>query len=64
VDIFQRKIVVESSKETLLDTILKNKENLDTDLIIIAIKEFVKNHEKYDLEKKEILDLISETEIR
>ena len=63
-DIFQRKIVVESSKETLLDTILKNKENLDTDLIIIAIKEFVKNHEKYDLEKKEILDLISETEIR
>ena len=63
-DIFQRKIVVESSKETLLDTILKNKENLDTDLIIIAIKEFVKNHEKYDLKKKEILDLISETEIR
>ena len=63
-DIFQRKIIVESSKETMLDTILKNKENLDTDLIIIAIKEFVKNHEKYDLEKKEILDLISETEIR
>ncbi|NQV39939.1 MAG: hypothetical protein HQ505_05295 [Nitrosopumilus sp.] len=48
----------------MLDTILKNKENLDTDLIIIAIKEFVKNHEKYDLEKKEILDLISETKIR
>ena len=63
-DIFQRKIVAELSKDILLDTILKNKENLDTDLIMIAIKEFVKNHEKYDLEKKEILDLISEMKVR
>ena len=53
---------VESAKEVLLETILKNKENLDTNTIVKAIKDFVKNHEEYDLEKKETLDLISEKE--
>ena len=59
-DIYQRKIEVESAKEVLLETILKNKENLDTNMISKAIKDFVRNHEEYNLEKKEILDLISE----
>lgn len=61
-DIYQRKIEVESAKEVLLETILKNKENLDTNIISKAIKDYVKNHEEYNLEKKEILDLISKTE--
>ena len=61
-DIYQRKIEVESAKEVLLETILKNKENLDTNMITKAIKDYVKNHEEYNLEKKEILDLISNTE--
>lgn len=60
-DIYQRKIQVESAKEVLLETILKNKENLDANMIAKAIKDFVKNHEKYNIEKKECLDLISET---
>jgi hypothetical protein len=60
VDIYQRKIEVESAKEVLLDTILKNKENLDANMIAKAIKDFVKNHEEYNLEKKETLALISE----
>jgi hypothetical protein len=60
VDIYQRKIEVESAKEVLLETILKNKENLDANMIAKAIKDFVKNHEEYNLEKKETLDLISE----
>jgi len=60
VDIYQRKIEVESAKEVLLETILKNKENLDANMIARAIKDFVKNHEEYNLEKKQTLDLISE----
>jgi len=59
VNVSQKKLEVESSKEILLQTILKNKENLDTDLIAIAIKNYVKNHEKYDIEKKRLLDFIS-----
>ena len=55
-NISQRKLEVETSKEILLQTILKNKENLDTNLIAIAIKDFVKNHDKYDVEKKNLLD--------
>jgi hypothetical protein len=46
VNVSQTKLEVETSKEILLQTILKNKENLDTHLIIIAIKDYVKNHEK------------------
>ena len=53
---------MESSKEVLLETILKNKENLDTNTITLAIKDFVKNHEKYNIEKNQYLALISETE--
>ena len=45
-NVSQTKLEVETSKEILLQTILKNKENLDTNLIIIAIKDYVKNHEK------------------
>jgi len=58
VDIYQTKLKVESSKEILLQTILKNKENLDTNLIASTIKDYVKNHESYDNEKKRLLDTI------
>ncbi|MCV0431536.1 hypothetical protein [Nitrosopumilus sp.] len=58
-NISQKKLEFETSKEVLLETILKNKENLDTNLIAIAIKNYVKNHEKYSLEKKRLLDVIS-----
>lgn len=58
-NVSQTKLEVESSKEILLQTILKNKENLDTNLIAIAIKDYVKNHEKYIDEKKRLLDIIS-----
>ena len=60
-NVSQRKLEVETSKEIMLQTILNNKENLDTNLIAIAIKEFVKNHDKYNIEKKNLLDYISET---
>ena len=59
-DIPQTKLKVESSKEILLQTILKNRENLDTNLIMYAIKDFVKNHETHNNEKKRLLDVISE----
>ena len=59
-NVFQKKIEVETSKEVLLQTILKNKENLDTEMISKAIKEFVKNLEIYNIEKKRVLDSISE----
>jgi len=59
VNISQKKFEVESSKEILLQTILENKENLDTDLIASAIKDYIRNHEKYNLEKKRLLDFIS-----
>lgn len=58
-NVSQTKLEVETSKEILLQTILKNKENLDTNLIAIAIKDYVKNHEKYDMEKKRLLEFIS-----
>jgi len=57
--IYQRKIEVESAKEVLLETILKNKENLDTNMIAKVIKDYVKNYEEYNLEKRETSDLIS-----
>ena len=60
-NVSQIKLEVETSKEILLQTILKNKENLDTNLIIIAIKDYVKNCNKYDIEKKRLLDFISES---
>jgi hypothetical protein len=61
VNVSQIKFEVETSKEILLQTILKNKENLDTNLIVIAIKDYVKSHNKYDIEKKRLLDFISES---
>ena len=60
-DAYHKKLEFESSKEILLDTILKNRENLDTNMIAIAIKDFVKNYEKYDGERKRLLDVISKT---
>ena len=59
-DVNQVKIEFESSKENLLQIILKNRENLDTGTIAQAIKDFVKNHERYDIEKKRFLDQISQ----
>jgi len=61
VNVSQIKLEVETSKEILLQTILKNKENLDTDLIAIAIKDYVNNYNKFDIEKKRLLDYISES---
>jgi len=61
VNVSQTKLEVETSKEILLQTILKNKENLDTNLIAVAIKDYVKNYNKYDIEKKILLDFISES---
>ena len=60
-DVYHKKLEFESSKEILLDTILKNRENLDTNMIAVAIKDFVKNYEKYDVERKRLLDVISKT---
>ena len=60
-DVYHKKLEFESSKEILLDTILKNRENLDTNIIAVAIKDFVKNYEKYDVERKRLLDVISKT---
>ncbi len=59
VDISHTRFQLESSKENLFQTILENKENLDTETIAKAIKEFVKNYNKYDNEKKNLLDVIS-----
>ena len=61
VDVSQIKFEFESSKENLLQTILKNRENLDANMIGEAIKDFVRNHERYDVEKKRLLDFISNT---
>ena len=60
-NIFQKKLEVETSKEVLLQTILDNKENLDTNLIAIAIKDYVKNYNKFDEEKKKLLEFFSES---
>lgn len=59
VDINHARFQLESSKENLFQTILENKENPDTETIAKAIKEFVKNYNKYDSEKKNLLDVIS-----
>lgn len=54
----QIKFDLETSKENLLEAILKNQENIDTLKIAYAIKEFVRNQNIYDLEKKKILDTV------
>lgn len=56
--IHQVKFELESSKENLLETILKNRENQDISKINYAIKEFVKNYDNYRLEKKKALDTL------
>ena len=38
---------------------MKNSSDLDAGTISEAIKEFAKNHERYSIEKKRLLDLIS-----
>ena len=43
VNVIQVKFELESSKEILLQTILKNRENLDTNLIANAIKDYQKS---------------------
>lgn len=58
-DVNQIKLEFESSKENLLQTIIKNSSNLDAGMISDAIKKFVKNHERYNIGKKRLLDLIS-----
>ena len=59
-DVFQVKLELESSQENLIQTILKNRDNLDTNTIAEAIKDFVKNHERYDVEKKRFFEYLSE----
>ena len=57
--IHQVKFDLESSKENLLDAILKNRESHDITKINFAIKEFVKNYDNYNLEKMKVLDTLS-----
>ena len=58
-NVSQTKLEVETSKEILLQTILKNKENLDTNLIIIAIKDYVKTMKNRTWREKRLLEFIS-----
>lgn len=58
----QIKFDLEASKENLLETILENQENIDTLKVAYAIKEFVRNHDIYNTEKKKALDIISKTQ--
>ena len=56
----QAKFEVESSRDNLIETILRNRNDLGTVKISEAIKDFVKNHERYTIEKKRLLDRISQ----
>ena len=56
----QAKFEAESSRDNLIETILKNRDDLETVKISEAIKDFVKNHERYTIEKKRLLDRISQ----
>ena len=56
----QAKFEVESSRDNLIETILKNRNDLETVKISEAIKDFVKNHERYTIGKKRLLDRISQ----
>ena len=55
----QIKFDLENSKENLIDIILKNKGDLHTSTVANAIKEYLRNHEKYKMEKNRILEFIS-----
>ena len=56
----QAKFEAESSRDNLIETILRNRNDLKTVKISEAIKDFVKNHERYTIEKKRLLDEISQ----
>ena len=56
----QAKFEAESSRDNLIEIILRNRNDLDTVKISEAIKDFVKNHERYTIEKKRLLDRISQ----
>ena len=56
----QAKFEAESSRDNLIETILRNRNDLETVKISDAIKDFVKNHERYTIEKKRLLDRISQ----
>ncbi|MDH3192584.1 MAG: hypothetical protein OEM18_07855 [Nitrosopumilus sp.] len=58
-DVHQIKYDLEFSKDYLLETILKNRGNLEVDKVVEAIKEFVRNQDRYDSEKKKMLYIIS-----
>lgn len=60
-DIHQARFEFEFSRENLLETILKNREDWNFE-ISEAIKDFVRNHDKYNSEKKRILENISNLE--
>ena len=61
-NVHQIKFDLETSKENLLETILENQENMDTLKVAYAIKEFIRNHDMYNAEKKKVLDIISKTQ--
>ena len=61
-NVHQIKFDLEASKENLLETILENQENMDTLKVAYAIKEFIRNHDMYNAEKKKVLDIISKTQ--
>ena len=56
----QAKFEAETSRDNLIETILRNRNDLETVKISEAIKDFVKNHERYTIEKKRMLDRISQ----
>ncbi|MCV0392568.1 MAG: hypothetical protein K5790_04645 [Nitrosopumilus sp.] len=58
-DVYQLELEAESAKENLLQTIQNNHENPDSHFIIKAIKDYVRNYEKYNFEKKRMLEFIS-----
>ena len=58
-DVHQIKCDLEFSKDYLLETILKNRGDLEADKVVEAIKEFVRNQDRYDSEKKKMLYIIS-----
>ena len=60
-DVQQIKFDLENSKENLVDVILKNKGDLYASTVASAIKEYIRNHEKYKMEKNRILDFISKS---
>lgn len=58
-DIHYVRIEFEFSKENMIKTIIKNREKLDTTKVAETIKEFEKNYDRYDFEKKRVLDILS-----